>query len=97
MPIIYLYRSQLTPIAEYLRIPDPVRTKPADPDIIPGVDDKGQLLGTFIVADQILWGLENGVDLGEMKESFGHEQVEWIVTLWELSRHMRESPYGVTS
>jgi NAD+ synthase len=97
MPIMHLYRSQLMPIAEYLRIPERVRTKPADPDVMPGVSDKGQLLGSFVVADQILWGLENGVGLSEMRTSFGQEAVERIVTLWELSRHMRESPYNVPS
>jgi NAD+ synthase len=97
MPILHLYRSQLPPLAEYLGVPEPVRTKRADPDIIPGLHDKEALLGSFDQADQILWGLENGVDLEALSKGFGPEAVERIASLLELSRHMRESPYTVTA
>ena len=96
MPILHLYRSQLLPIAEYLNVPEKIRTKPADPDIIPGVDNKEEgLLGSFLKTDEILWGLENGIDAEEMYSYFGQEKVERIQSLREVSRHMRESPYVV--
>jgi len=93
MPILHLFRSQLLPLAEYLGLPEAVRNKAADPDVLPGVDDKGDLLGTFELADQILWGLENGIPEGQLSNSFGEALVARIKSLYELSRPMREAPY----
>lgn len=93
MPTIHLYRSQLPPIAEHLQIPEEVRTKPADPDVLPGLDDKEELLGAFRETDQILWGLENEVSNEELFDHFGENSVNQIITLREMSKHMRESPY----
>ncbi len=93
MPILHLYRSQLTPLAEYLGLPESVRNKAADPDVLPGVDDKGDLLGTFEIADQILWGFENEVSESQLVNAFGEELVFRIKTLNDLSRPMREVPY----
>lgn len=95
MPIIHLYRSQLPSIAEYLQIPEEIRTKPADPDVLPGLDDKEQLLGTFQETDQILWGLENNLPREDLVDQFGEKRLNRITVLWETSRHMRESPYAL--
>jgi NAD+ synthase len=94
MPLIHLYCSQLEQIAEYLQVPEYIRTKAADPDLIPGIDDKGTLLGDFASIDQILYGIEKQIDIEELNRAFGREQVERILKLWELSKHMRESPYS---
>jgi len=93
MPIINFYRTQIETLAEHLKIPDQIRNKPADPDVIPGVDNKGDLLGTFQIADQILWGIENNISKGELVNRFGIEKVTLISTLYENSRFMREVPY----
>jgi NAD+ synthase len=93
MPLIHIYRSQLEHIAEYLQVPEVIRNKPADPDFLPGVNDKGALLGSFALADQILYGLENGVAIDELCQAYGKENVEKILRLRELSAHMREVPY----
>jgi NAD+ synthase len=95
MPIVHLYRSQLETLADYLGLPEPVRTKPADPDVMPGIEDKGKLLGSFEQADAILWGLEHEVDVDELADCFGQEEVERIQSLFELSAHMRKVPYGL--
>ena len=94
MPIIHLYRSQLPSLGAYLGVPEDILSKPADPDMVPGADDK-ELLGSFAETDQILWGLENGVKRGELVRDFGQDAVQHIETLYELSRPMREAPYGV--
>jgi NAD+ synthase len=93
MPILQLFRSQLGPLAEYLGVPEAVRTKPADPDILPGVDNKEELLGSFSQTDQILWGLENGIGQDELVRLFGKTYLARIERLIQLSRPMRESPY----
>jgi NAD+ synthase len=97
MPVIHLYRTQLEALAEYLKIPDCIRSKPADPDIIPGVDDKGELLGSFYIADQILWGFEHGVSDESLRDRFGIVEVDRISNLYEASRFMREAPYSMES
>jgi NAD+ synthase len=93
MPILHLYRSQVEALADYLGLPEPVRSKPADPDVMPGIEDKGRLLGSFEQADAILWGLEKGLDSAELVAYFGREEVERVQSLYELSAHMREIPY----
>ena len=93
MPIMHLYRTQLEQIAEYIQIPDYIRNKAADPDIIPTIDDKGDLLCSFNLADQILYGIENNFDKNTLCQKFGEKNVEQLYSLWEYSKHMRESPY----
>jgi NAD+ synthase len=95
MPIAHLYRSQVEALAAYLGIPGEVRDKPADPDLLPGLADKGSLLGTFAQADAILWGLEHGVDVAEMAACFGQEPVDRIRALVDASAFMRQVPYGL--
>ena len=92
MPVLHLYRSQLEALAGYLGLPEPVRNKPADPDVMPGVKDKGRMLGSFAQADAILWGLENGQQVETLATNFGREEVERIQSLYELSAHMRQVP-----
>ncbi len=95
MPVLHLYRSQLEKLAVYLEIPDYLVEKPADPDVIPGVNDKGALLGDFEEVDQVLFALEAGVDEAELKAAFSAEMVERLAELRSLSAHMRESPYAL--
>lgn len=95
MPIIHLYRTQLELMAEHLNIPIEIRRKPADPDLIPGVDNKEKLLGTFSLADQILWELQNGVGVDTLKERFDENDVDRLADLFEASRFMREVPYSM--
>ena len=95
MPLLHLYRSQLPTIANYLNIPKEIVHKKADPDVLPGLDDKGELLGSFEIADQILWGLENGISRGELEDEFGLDQVSNIHTLVESSTHYRDTPYSL--
>lgn len=93
MPVVHLYRSQVEQIAEYLQIPEVIRLKPSDPDVMPGIDNKDELLGGAAIADQILCGIEMNLDRDELCRAYGMEKVEHVLTLWELSRHMRETPY----
>lgn len=95
MPIIHLYRSQLQSLAEYLGVPEFMRTKSADPDVLPGVDDKGDLLGSFEIADKILWGLEHGIPDNQLTTAFGETLVLRIKTLYQRSQPMREVPYSL--
>jgi NAD+ synthase len=92
MPILHLYRSQLIPLAEYLNIPEEIRTKNADPDILPGINDKEAFLGSFLEADQILRGLEQGISREELIQKHDPAWVERIINLHSLSAPMRQAP-----
>lgn len=93
MPIIHLYRSQLDILAEFLQIPDYIRAKPADPDIIPGNINKGKLLGGFEMVDQILFNLERGIKKEILYSKFNQNRVDGVYQLWMNSKHMRNIPY----
>ncbi len=95
MPLLHLYRSQLIPLAEYLGLPVEIIHKKADPDVLPGLDDKGKLLGSFREADLILWGLENQIPLPDLEERFGKDKVNYIQTLVDNSAYYRETPYSL--
>ena len=93
MPIVHLYRSQLEQLVEHLEIPEYIYSKTADPDVMPGVSDKGSLLSSFTIADQILIRMENGYNKEKLVQEFGFDNVERIIMLRDYSSHMRESPY----
>jgi len=95
MPILHLYRSQLVQLAKYLNLPEEILAKKADPDVLPGLDDKGKLLGSFQEADLILWGLENQISLNDLENRFGSEKVAYIQSLVKNSAYYRESPYSL--
>ena len=95
MPLIHLYRSQLQTLAEYLGLPDEILHKKADPDVLPGLDDKGTLLGSFEEADQILWGLEQGYSLPQLQDAFDPDLVDYLNELWGNSAYYRETPYSL--
>jgi NAD+ synthase len=93
MPIVHLYRTQVEQLAEFLKIPDSIRFKSADPDIIPTLHNKSDLLGNFEITDRILYNIEQGKKLDELYSSNEKELVDRILKLYEYSQHMRESPY----
>jgi NAD+ synthase len=95
MPLVHLYRSQLYPLAAFLKLPKAIVKKNADPDFLPGLDNKEALLGSFLEADRILIGLERGIARKDLIESYGEETVNRIERLIILSKTMRETPYGI--
>jgi NAD+ synthase len=95
MPILHLYRSQLPALASYLGIPETIRNKAADLDVLPGIDNKETLLGSFETIDQILWAFENNIRRDEIRRKFGDKTTEHALSLLDYSRHMRESPYMI--
>lgn len=95
MPLLHLFRTQLYPLAEHLGLPPEVIAKKADPDVMPGLDDKSLLLGSFRLADQILWGLEHGYSGEFLGEKFGQDQVAYLQRLRDSSAPYREAPYNL--
>jgi len=95
MPILHLYRTQLEFLADHLDLPAEIRHKKADPDVLPGIADKGILLGSFEEADLILWSIENKIPDIEIQQRFGKKKVTYLQTLVRNSAYYRETPYSL--
>jgi len=95
MPILHLYRTQVERIADYTGVPELIREKPADPDILPGLDMKNELLGDFKLVDNVLFDMQDGMSRKIMIERYPQNLVDKLWELNKLSRHMRESPYSL--
>jgi len=95
MPLLHIFRSQLEEIARFQGLPKVILEKEADPDILPGLEDKGKLLGSFPDTDQILWGLENDMSKSNLIEKFSEEHVNSILALYKQSSHYRDAPYSL--
>jgi NAD+ synthase len=93
MPLLHLYRTQVEEIAVLLGIPDYIRLKTSDPDLYPAQINKGEMLGGFNLADQIIFNLENGVPIKELKKAFDTAVVDHLDNLYRSSRFMRQAPY----
>lgn len=93
MPCVHLYRTQLEQLAVSLGVPEYIRSKAADPDIIPGSLNKEHLLGGFSVTDQILYNLEKGLSPTDLYTEFPKQIVNNVTRLYHNSAPMRESPY----
>lgn len=89
MPILHLYRTQVEQIGEYLQIPAYILQKGADPDVLPGIPDKGTLLGGFHLTDPLLFDIQAGMSKSDLETKYDSESVEYILTLMEASAHMR--------
>jgi NAD+ synthase len=93
MPVIHLYRSQLEELAEYLQVPDYIRNKASDPDLLPVDLNKSRLLGGYRRADHILYNMENQVDREAIYGFYDRKIVDHLYSLFQLSTYMRETPY----
>lgn len=93
MPLLHLYRSQIKSLGEFLGVPEVILDKAADPDLIPGLDDKERLLGPFEKVDLILHGLEKEIDREMLLQHSSEKEINQIETLMLESKHMRNSPY----
>ena len=92
MPMLHVFRSQLEEIADYIGVPDFIRSKLSDPDLYPTTINKGALLGGFKTADQILYNMENDVDKEVLYKAYDKETVDHLYTLFETSKYMRDCP-----
>ena len=95
MPLLHIYRSQVEELARIQGLPPEILEKESDTDILPGLEDKGAMMGSFLIADQILWGLENGIPLSDLSDRFDQESVFYLNSLVQDSSFYREVPYSL--
>ncbi len=93
MPIKNLFRTHIVQLAEYLGLPEEIRGRTPNPDIIPGAEDKYRdMLGIpAATVDLILYGIIHGMALEDISVQLGidKKKVEEIDELIRLSAHMR--------
>ncbi len=98
MPILPLFKVQVRQLAYYIGIPREIVKKTADPDIVPGFNNKGKMFKNEALLDLILIFWKKGFSVKEttkslMNQGITEEFVERIYKLVEISRNMREVPY----
>lgn len=100
MPLKNLYRSHITQLAEFLGVPEEVRKRTPNPDIIPGVSDKyADILGVPCDAvDLLLYGIEHDLGDEDIAAQLGlpKEKVHDIRGLVRQTEHMRNPSLTVT-
>ena len=100
MPLKNLYRSHIVQLAEFLGVPEEVRERTPNPDIIPGVSDKyADILGVPCDAvDLLLYGIEHGLGDEDIAAQLDLPTVKVhdIRGLVQQTEHMRNPSLSVT-
>jgi NAD+ synthase len=100
MPFKNLYRSHILQLAEFLGVPAEIVRRTANPDIIPGVNDKYvDLLGLpSSMLDLMLYGLEHGMDDSAIAGQLDlpAAKVAEIRDLMRRTEHMRTPSRSLT-
>ncbi len=94
MPLKHLYRSHIVQLAGYLKVPEEIRGRSPNPDLIPGVTDKYRdMLGIESErVDLILLGIHEKMNDSEIASQVDvpEDKVALIRELFRLSEHMRQ-------
>ena len=92
MPLLNLYKTQVSDLARYLNIPPKILEKPPSPDIIPGITDEQAIGIPYEKLDLILFALEKGWRNFEIAEALEVEEkrVRYVRDLIKKSEHMRK-------
>ena len=92
-----LYRTQVETLAEHLGIPEKIRTKPSDPDVMAGVNDKVRFMfmDSWLHLDGILYCLEEGLDKDHIANvlEIDVSDIDYVKTLVNLQSNKKETPY----
>jgi NAD+ synthase len=95
MPLKNFFRTQILMLAEYLGVPEEIRRRTPNPDLLPGVEDKYMdILGIpSATIDLILYGLERKINDAEISSQTGvlEEKVREIRALVSDTKHMRNA------
>lgn len=94
MPIGDLYKTQVRKLAEYLKVPGELISKPPTAGLIKGQTDEKELQISYKDLDKILAGLEQKIDIEEITNIVGvnKSDVERIKKMRIRSQHKRRMP-----
>ena len=94
MPLGDLYKTQIWKLAEYLKIPGELISKPPTAGLIKGQTDEKELQLNYKDLDKILLGLEQKIDIDEIVNIVGVKKsdVERVKKMRIRSQHKRRMP-----
>ncbi|MDK2886230.1 MAG: synthase [Thermosipho sp. (in: thermotogales)] len=81
-PILHLFKTEVFEIAKELGVPERIISKPASPDLIPGLTDEEALGLSYSEIDRILKKIINGSNLDDEEP----QKVKIVKKLYELGR-----------
>lgn len=93
-PLGDLYKTQIYQLAKYLKIPAPIIRKPPTAGLWTGQTDEKELRMSYQTLDEILYGLEQKIDISEIQKTSNasREQIERIKMMRVKSQHKRRFP-----
>ena len=87
-PILHLYKTQVFQLAKFLEVPEKIISKPASPDLIPGLSDEEIFGLDYKTLDRILDKIVNNEDLSD-ENSFLVEQVKKLYKIGKVRNEIR--------
>jgi len=93
-PLGDLYKTQIYQLAKYLKIPAQIIKKPPTAGLWVGQTDEKELRMSYQTLDEILFGLEQKIDISEIQKTShaSKEQIERIRMMRVKSQHKRRFP-----
>jgi NAD+ synthase len=93
-PLGDLYKTQIFQLARYLKIPTPIIRKPPTAGLWIGQTDEKELKMSYKILDEILYGLEQKIDINEIQRTSraSKDQIERIRLMRVNSQHKRRFP-----
>ena len=86
-----LYKTQVRQLAEFLNLPEQIRTKAPTAGLWEGQTDEAELGFSYEVADQVLHQLEAGVEI----EGVEPELVKKVLERVEMMEFKNQVPYVI--
>ena len=87
-PIGGLYKCEVREIARKLKIPESIINKPPSAGLWEGQTDEGEIGITYDVIDEILYRIDNNLDLSDLNKS----DVKKVKKMIKLSQHKLKMP-----
>jgi len=93
-PLSSLYKTQVRELSSFLGVPREIIKKAPAPDLIPGITDEISLGMKLEILDQVLYGLEKGMNEEEIKRQTDttEKKIQYVKELIKYSFHMRKLP-----
>lgn len=94
LPIGDLYKTQVRLLAQHLRVPEPVITKPPSAGLYPGQTDEGDMGLSYEELDAVLRGMELNLDAAVIaqKTKLPLATVEKVEAMVRKTEHKRRTP-----
>lgn len=96
-PLMFLYKTQVRKLAEYIGIPNKIINKPSTPSLWPGQTAEGEIGIKYEILDLILYGLEHSMSAEEIANQLNLDKsiVESVRQRVHLAEHKRKNPLTV--